>query len=47
MISIQDKEILITTTITGVTIAVVVVVIKIFNQNQFDLTWSHGYLDLN
>ena len=40
MINIQDKEILITTTITGVTIAVVV--IKIFNQNQFDLTWSHG-----
>ena len=40
MISIQDKEILITTTITGVTIAVDV--IKIFNQNQFDLTWSHG-----
>ena len=39
MINIQDKEILITT--TGVTIAVVVVVIKIFNQNQFDLTWSH------
>ena len=33
MINIQDKEILITT--TGVTIAVVV--IKIFNQNQFDL----------
>ena len=42
MISIQDKETLITTTITGVTIAVVVVVIKIFNQNQFELTWSHG-----
>ena len=37
MINIQDKETLITT--TGVTIAVVV--IKIFNQNQFDLTWSH------
>ena len=45
MINIQDKEILITTTITGVTIAVVV--IKIFNQNQFDLTWSPGQLDLN
>jgi hypothetical protein len=37
MINIQDKETFITT--TGVTIAVVV--IKIFNQNQFDLTWSH------
>lgn len=33
MINIQDKEILITT--------IAVVVIKIFNQNQFDLTWSH------
>lgn len=37
MINIQDKETL--TTTTGVTIAVVV--IKIVNQNQFDLTWSH------
>ena len=40
MISIQDKEILITTTTTAIVIPVVV--IKIFNQNQFDLTWSHG-----
>lgn len=37
MINIQDKEILITTT----AIVTPVVVIKIFNQNQFDLTWSH------
>lgn len=36
MINIRVKEILITT--TGVTIDVVV--IKIFNQNQFDLTLS-------
>lgn len=34
MINIQDKEILITTT----DIVTPVVVIKIFNQNQFDLT---------
>lgn len=39
MINIQDKEILITTTTTA--IVTPVVVIKIFNQNQFDLTWSH------
>ncbi len=39
MINIQDKEILITT--TAIVTPVVVVVIKIFNQNQFDLTWSH------
>ena len=36
MINIQDKEILITT--TAIVIPVVVVVIKIFNQNKFDLT---------
>jgi hypothetical protein len=36
MINIQDKEILITT--TAIVTPVVVVVIKIFNQNQFDLT---------
>lgn len=34
MINLQDKEILITTT----AIVTPVVVIKIFNQNQFDLT---------
>lgn len=39
MINIQDKETFITTKTTGVTIAVVVM--TIFNQNQFDLTWSH------
>ena len=36
MINIQDKEILITT--TAIVIVTPVVVIKIFNQNQFDLT---------
>ena len=41
MINIQDKEILITTTTTTTAIVTPVVVIKIFNQNQFDLTWSH------
>ena len=44
MINIQDKEILITT--TAIVTPVVVVVIKIFNQNQFDLTLFLDLLDL-
>ena len=45
MINIQDKEILITTTTTTTAIVTPVVVIKIFNQNQFDLTLFRDLLD--